>query len=706
MEHLRAVLSRTPQSCTLSRNGTEAATVPSAMSMPFPYVDFRVGSLCVFMLIILFALPASAAKARLPEWARETIETVGRKPVFYDETAEAEYLFREEIVTFGDDDAIEKNVDRRIVRILTEKGVVHGHDYVYGYNRLSRIVSIKAWTLKPNGNVVELSEDDIRDMPRYARYNEYSDIRYKVFSVPEVARGDLIIVEVETHYTHPVWSTGFSGDWRIQDKRPWLPTHLARFTLQLERDWSFNHRVYETDNLADRRTEANSTVWEWRDMEVPMGDVNGNPPTELRYVCSTEDPRWADRNRISWDDISGLYHWLSKDRLVPSAEMKQVVAQLIQTANTPLEKIRAIANYVRKNINYVAVEMGIGGYQPRHVQNTFKNRYGDCKDMSSMIVSLLGEAEITAYPALIRTLDVGKIDPDFPMQYFNHCIAYVPGVPETEDWIEAWPEHDRFGRSLWIDATSEYASVEDMPWSIQGTHALVVTPDKGHLIETPVFGPGMNVERRSAQAKLSPAGDLHLQGEEHFTGVYNIRRRSILKRRTEEDRQKWLQQYLGNRVPRIKLESFQHSALDDLDEKVMIRYRFTAGRYANRAGNLMFFRPNIMILWKQNPFPDDQMQESMAFTHPFTEIDTLSFKLPPSYVADNLPEEMNLVTEFGSYRTTCTVEDDTLTYTRHLSVKYREIPPESYAAIKAFFGSVVKSDKNMVVLKRNPASPY
>lgn len=671
------------------------------MSIPFPYARVRAGIPSAFILAILLVFPAPAAMAELPEWAREAIETVGGDPAFYEETVDAEYLLREKIATFGDQDAIERIEDRRIVRILTERGVVHGHDYVYGYNRLSRVVSIKAWTLKPDGRVIVLGEDDIRDVPRYANYNEYSDVRYKLFSVPEVAKGDLIIVEVETHYTHPVWSTGFSGAWRIQDKKPWLPTHLARFTLQLAQDWSFIHRIYDSKNLADSRTETNSTVWSWKEMEVPMGDAEGNPPTELRYVCSTDDPQWADRNRISWDDISGLYHWLSKDRLVPSAEMKLVVAQLIQQAETPIEKIRAIVNYVRRNISYVAVEMGIGGFQPRHVQNTFKNRYGDCKDMSAMIVSLLGEAQITAYPALIRTLNVGKIDPEFPMQYFNHCIAYVPGVPETEEWIEAWPEYDRFGRSLWIDATSEYASVEDMPTWIQGTHALVVTPDRGHLIETPLFGPEMNVERRTVQAALSTDGDLRLEGVESFTGIYNIRYRAVLKQGTEGDRRKWLQQYLGGSVPRIRLERFRHSALNDLDEKVKIHYHFTAGRYANRAGNLMFFRPNIMNSWKQNPFTDDQMQVSMAFTHPFTEIDTLSFVLPAGFVVDDLPEEASLSTGFGSYRSHCTVADETLTCTRELSIAYREIPPESYAALKAFFDTVVATDKAMVVLKRD-----
>ncbi len=676
------------------------------MLTPYTYTSVRAAALWASVLIILFAQPASAANEKLPEWARDAIETTSGNPVFYDETADAEYLLREKIVTYGGDDAIEKNVDRRIVRILTEKGVVHGHDYVYGYNRLSRIASIRTWTLKPDGKIIEINEEDVRDVPRYASYIAYSDIRYKLFSVPEVAKGDLIIVEVETHYSHPVWSTGYSGDWRIQDKRPWLPAHLARFTLKVGQDWSYRHRVYVTENLTHSRTETNGAVWEWTNVDVPEGNIQGNPPTELRYVCSTDDPQWADRNRVSWDDIAGHYHWLSKDRLVPSAEMKQVVAELIKKAQTPLEKIRAIANYVRKNISYVAVEMGIGGFQPRHVQNIFKNRYGDCKDMSSMVVSLLGEAEITAYPALIRTLDVGSIDPDFPMQYFNHCIAYVPQVPETEDWIAAWPEYDRFGRSLWIDATSEYASVEDMPWSIQGTHALVVTPDKGHLIETPLFGPETNVKRRAVQAALSTDGDLHLEGEEYFTGNHSITFRSLLKQRTEGDRQKWLQQYLGNRVPRIKLDSFQHSTLNDLDEKMEIRYRVTAGRYANRAGALMFFRPHVMIRWKQNPFTDDQMGEAIAFTHPFSEIDTLSIALPPSYVVDDLPEETDMDTVFGSYRTRYTVQDGTLTYTRRLSIRQREIPRESYAEWKAFFGTVVNADKAMVVLKQDDRRPF
>ena len=667
--------------------------------------SFISGILSAVFPILLHTHPASAAKPKLPAWATEVIETVGREPVFYERTVDAEYLLRERIVTYGDDEAVEKNVDRRIVRILSEKGTVHGQDFAYGYDRKSSIASIEAWTLKPNGNVIELDEDSIRETSRYSGFIDYDDVRVKVFSVPEVARGDLVVVEVETHFMHPVWSSGFSGEWRIQDRRPWIPTYLARFVLRHGSTWSYRYRLYDEQNHAGTYVENGYTVWEWKQIRFPVGSEHIAASPQLRYVCSTEDPRWADRNRTSWDDLAALYHGLSKARLVPSDEMKRVVADLVENATTQLEKIRAISNYVRESLTYVAVEIGIGGYQPRHVQNTFKNRYGDCKDMSSMVVSLLAEAGITAYPALIRTYDDGIVDPDFPMDYFNHCIAYVPDVVETEDWIEAWPIHARFGRSLWIDATAQTASIEDMPSSIQGTYALVVTPGKGYLIETPVFGPEQNVERRIGSATLSLGGDLGFMGEEQFSGIYNIQTRARLKQGTDQDRQKWIRQYVGNRLARSDVGDFQHSDLDDLDEKLRIRYRFSVQRYANTAGNLMFFRPNIMILWKRNPIKDEQEVQHVTHVQPFMETDSITFELPASYAVNDLPDAIDLETDFGSYRATYTIVGDSLIYERKLILKRREIPAESYADLKVFFGSVVKSDKAVVVLERRSAYP-
>jgi hypothetical protein len=165
-----------------------------------------------------------------------------------------------------------------------------------------------------------------------------------------------------------------------------------------------------------------------------------------------------------------------------------------------------------------------------------------------------------------------------------------------------------------------------------------------------------------------------------------------------------MQRHIGNRVARTRLEDFQHSELDDLNETVQLQYRFTAKRYANMAGNLMFFRPNVMIQLKQNPFTDDERHYSVFYRTTYTKEDSLTFELPALYAVDDLPNVVNLETDFGAYRTSYTVQDDTLIYERHLSIKQREIPPESYADLRSFFKAVVRSDKAQVVLKRKPVT--
>lgn len=120
------------------------------------------------------------------------------------------------------------------------------------------------------------------------------------------------------------------------------------------------------------------------------------------------------------------------------------------------------------------------------------------------------------------------------------------------------------------------------------------------------------------------------------------------------------------------------------------------------AGNLTFFRPNIMGVRTINPFTDDERVLPVFYNYPYTENDSLSIELPATYNVDALPEPVALDTDFGSYRVTCTVQDDLLIYQRHLSINQREIPAASYEDLKSFFQAVVRTDKAQVVLKRKP----
>jgi hypothetical protein len=90
-------------------------------------------------------------------------------------------------------------------------------------------------------------------------------------------------------------------------------------------------------------------------------------------------------------------------------------------------QLEDILAFVRRDVRYVAVEVGVGGYRPAPAHETLARRWGDCKGKVELLLGLLDEAGIEAYPVLIQAEPRSRIDPEFPApSLFNHMIAAVP----------------------------------------------------------------------------------------------------------------------------------------------------------------------------------------------------------------------------------------------------------------------------------------
>jgi transglutaminase-like putative cysteine protease len=65
--------------------------------------------------------------------------------------------------------------------------------------------------------------------------------------------------------------------------------------------------------------------------------------------------------------------------------------------------MRAIAQFVQRDIRYVAIELGIGGWQAHPAADIFTHKYGDCKDKVTLMSSMLSEIGIESYYVSINT---------------------------------------------------------------------------------------------------------------------------------------------------------------------------------------------------------------------------------------------------------------------------------------------------------------
>ena len=106
----------------------------------------------------------------------------------------------------------------------------------------------------------------------------------------------------------------------------------------------------------------------------------------------------------SWDEAGRLYHALFDEPAEkPDTDIAAQVETLVSGKPMTLSKIDALYNYVSREIRYVAIEIGIGGYQPHPAPDVYKNKYGDCKDKATLLMTMLDHIGLRGYPALVGT---------------------------------------------------------------------------------------------------------------------------------------------------------------------------------------------------------------------------------------------------------------------------------------------------------------
>ena len=192
-------------------------------------------------------------------------------------------------------------------------------------------------------------------------------------------------------------------------RRPIAP--LVRVALRDE--------VPGTVSYSKESQAEGGVVHHWEIHNVPrMFDEPAMPPYEMvlqRLFVSTMP---------DWQTVSKWYWNLSKSHLeATTPEMKQKVDSLTADTTTEMDRIKSVFYFVSKKVRYMGLtpEKDRPGFEPHDVEITFDKKYGVCRDKAALLVSMLREAGLDAYPVLIS---VGvKRDPDVPDPDFNHAIV-------------------------------------------------------------------------------------------------------------------------------------------------------------------------------------------------------------------------------------------------------------------------------------------
>jgi hypothetical protein len=655
----------------------------------------RLGLFLAFSILWLLAPWQTAIAGDAPGWMHALVNA----PLpAHDEKTDAVLLYSERTVTVLSTDKIKITV-REAYKILRPGGREYG-TVAASFNSHSKISGMRGWCIPAQGKDYEVKDKEAIEiaLPKVDGSELVSDVKDKFIRIPAADPGNIVGYEYEEERQPYV----LQDIWRFQESSP---VREAHYSVQLPAGWEYKATWMNYPEVKPTQS-GNQVQWLVSDvkgirLEDDMPPWNG--VAGLVVVSFVPPGGGATKGFQNWKEMGDWEAGLEAGRRDASPEIKQKVAALTASSATQLGKMQALAKFVQGDIRYVAIELGIGGWQPHPAPEIFTHRYGDCKDKATLMGSMLHEIGVESFYISINTVRGGAA-PDRPpmIGWFNHEILAVRLPADVKDKsLVAVVEHPKLGRLLIFDPTDEYTPFGQLRGELQANHGLLVTPDGGELLKLPEMPPAMSGIQRTAKLTLNPKGTLSGEVDETRIGDSAFWQRVMLKSATKEtDKIKPIENVVANSLSTFQITKATILNLNQTDQPFGYRYSLVAESYAKTAGNLLLVRPRVLGSKSRDLLETKEARKyPVEFDGPSRDTDTFEITIPAGYEVDDLPPAVNADYSFASYHSKTEVNGNTLKYTRTYEVKELSVPVSKADELKKLYRIIASDERNTAVLK-------
>jgi hypothetical protein len=625
-----------------------------------------------FVLILL----ASGVSASDPKFPVSAIPEELKK--------NADVVFREDQMTFTIASKSKANLHvYEVITIFNDKGRRYATK-VIGYDKLSKISSFRAVAYDANGNVLKkLKSSEIFDQSAFDGFSLYSDNRLKAAELTQGVYPYTVEFEYEVEYKYLFMIPGYV---LLPEER--ISVQHSSYELIYPKE--LKPRV-KTLNLKKEpsvtvmKDGAESTRWDFENVTPVKFEPNGPPHDDLATSIMAAPTTFEFDGYLgsmnSWDEFGIWISSLNKGRNVLPEQTKQKVIQLTADKKTTEEKVKAIYEYMQNKTRYVSIQLGIGGFQPFEASVVDQTGYGDCKALSNYMVSMLEVAGIKAHYALIRAgQGAAKMRQEFPSSQFNHAVAAVPNGKDT----------------LWLECTSQ-----TNPFGYIGTftgdrEALIITEKGAQVVQTTSYPEELNTQNRSADVFITNTGDAKAKIKTVYSGLQyeNGNLDGVLN--NQYDLQKrWVMNTTD--IPSFDVTSFKFENKKDKIPSATVNLDLTLRKFASVSGKRVMLTPNLMNRSKFIPEKLESRKTDILEDFGYIDSDTIRYHIPDDIYPEVLPQPTKILSKFGEYESTYTLDQGLVVYTRRLKINKGRFPASSYQEFIDFYKSVNRADNAKLV---------
>lgn len=664
-------------------------------------------------LVILVLLPFYAIAQKPPiKFGDVPIEQLLMKNYPADTSASAVVLsdFGESIIEYDQSNGFTLQFERLTrIKILTKDGLDWANFSIPLYHDGSddeKLVVLKAVTYNlENGKMVETK------LKNDAVFKEKQDANVDITKVtlPNVKVGSVI------EFTYKVRSDFIFNfqDWEFQSTIPtvWseyrarIPEyfHYDRFmqgyvalSVNEETQVPASITLVSKDRTGDRTTQTTFSTdkidyqeyrFRWAVKDVPSFKAEPFITTSKDYISKinfelayTQYPNQPIKKYMgSWEDINKQYadspEFLGE--VTGNGFLKRTVEEITAGITTPEDKINAISNYVKQNIEWDGTSRK---FISKPSKKTLDEKKGSSAEVNLLLASMLEKAGIKVSPVLLSTRNHGFVREETPISsQFNYvvCLAVVGE------------------KSFLLDATEK----------------LLPT---GMLPERCLNGSGFVVSKEGYQwTKLQPTtrsrtvinADLTLSGTGELKGMLQIDRGGYdalasRKRYQSKEESEYVKDFIGSRSWEVTKTEIGNAK--NINQPLKETYELVVNEHVVSTPEALYFNPVLLTRIEDNPFKLEAREYPVDYSSPFERIYMGRISIPEGYLVDELPQTkvLALPANAGRFTYSVTQAGNLLNVVCNFQINKSIFTQAEYPNLREFYNQVVAKQSEQIVLKK------
>lgn len=565
----------------------------------------------------------------------------------------------------------------------------YNKDNVY-HSSFNELRKVEAYTLVPDGKSgkkIKVTDFKTQSSPSQGVF--YDDVKETTFDYPQMIKGSISHVETE-HYNKDI---RFLSSFYFSN---YLPVHNATYSITYPDDVDIRYIIKNDDNhlvTVKETSRGKKKKLEFSATDIKNYEHFGDGTTisyyALHVIVYVAGYQQGNTNVPVFSSLDALYKWnagfLANINAKADDNLKKITDSVCVNKNTDREKAQAIYQWVQNHVKYVAFEQGMEGFIPRQAADVCSKRYGDCKDMASILTAMLKISGLDAYFTWIGTRSIPYTYTEVPLPVTdNHMIS---AVKIDKNWI-------------FLDATDPNC-VFGMPSSgIQDKEALIgINPDKYELVKVPVMKAEKSVITDSTELTIA---NNTLQGKcaVSYTGYFGTDVYNSLLYNKGDDERVYARRRMAKGSNKFIMNDYKITFPDHMNKSANIASNFEIPDYTKSIGDETYINLNLEKLIGSTPIDTAKRKVAIEneFLYTINQVHTLN--IPAGYAIDYLPKNVSVSNKVVNFSIEYKQAPGRVTATQRMELKALYMQPADFNEWNQAIAILSPAYKEQVVLKK------